>query len=313
MRNALAAIDSGDITVAPRHAGVVRTWRRVLAEHENEPAAPSWDDVRAYGAAGGYASLDGFFARCAQHLEALLTDEIGLQALLFDDDGADAVSSIYATNPASVLTNDAAAAAVAEMADPHKPLRVWEIGAGTGATTGPVLDALTHVPLDYWFTDVSTWFLDQARQTHAGRAGLRFGLFDINAPEQDAAPEADGPWDVILAGNVLHNALDPHATLTFLRRTISDRGRLVFIESGTEHHPLLISMRFLMSPPPDAPDRVFADDRGDSGRIFCTRPEWAALLEASHWSVRASIPDPDHRLAWLDQFTFIAEPSQGAS
>ena len=303
MRDALASIDAGDLTVASRHRGVERSWRRVLAEHDDVEPAPSWADVAQAGAEHGHAPLDRFFECCARHLGELIGDEIGVQALLFDDDGADAVASIYSTNPASVLTNDAAAEAVAELADPQRALRVWEIGAGTGATTGPVLDALTHVPLDYWFTDVSTWFLDRARQTYAGRSGLRFGLFDINDPG-----EAAGPWDVILAGNVLHNALDPRATLTFLRQNIGDCGRLIFIESGTEHHPLLISMRFLMSPPPDAADRAFADGRGDSGRIFCTRSEWEVLLGESGWRVRSCVPSADHHLAWLDQFTIIAEP-----
>ena len=40
-------------------------------------------------------------------------------------------------------------------APPTGPLRVLEIGAGTGGTTQAVLAALDPARTEYWFTDIS--------------------------------------------------------------------------------------------------------------------------------------------------------------
>lgn len=300
MARVLSRIDSGEIDVAPRHREIVRRWRAVLAEHGAGGA--DWDDVVAAGKGLGQEPLDRFFARCDEHLEELVSDDVRLQALLFDEGAEDAVSVLYSANPISELTNAAAGQAVRARAREVAPAaaRILEIGAGTGATTGPVLDAVTDLPLEYHFTDVSGWFLDRARTTFAGRSGMRFGLYDVN---RDAAPR--GPWDAVIAGNVLHNVLDPVAFLIGLRARMSPGGRLILVETGVEHHPLLISMRFMMSPPPEHADRAFADARSADGRIFLTRAEWEAAASSAGWAVRSHAPDAGHPLAWLGQFTLV--------
>ncbi|MDO4609788.1 class I SAM-dependent methyltransferase [Corynebacterium sp.] len=301
MARVLARIDAGAVDVAPRHRAIVRRWRTVLDEHGAAPGV-SWDDVVAVGEGLGQTPLDRFFARCDEHLEELVSDDVRLQALLFDEGSEDAVSVLYSANPISELTNAAAGEEVRAIAleTAPEPARILEIGAGTGATTGPVLDAVADQPLDYRFTDVSEWFLERARTTFAGRSGMSFGLYDLNAIDPPL-----GPWDGVVAGNVLHNVTDPVAFFRRLRPRMSERGRLVLVETGTEHHPLLISMRFMMSPPPEDPDRGFTDARSGDGRIFLTPAEWEAAASSAGWTVLSRVPDDAHPLAWLGQFTLV--------
>ena len=42
-------------------------------------------------------------------------------------------------------------------------LRVLEVGAGTGGTTGAVLAELPAERTEYWFTDLSNYFLHTAK------------------------------------------------------------------------------------------------------------------------------------------------------
>lgn len=306
MRRALAAVDAGRLQVAARHEDIVRRWRTVLDESPAVEPAVDWSEVHDAGAELGQAPLDRFFARCDEHLEELLADEVQLQALLFDEDAADVAAVLYSANPISELTNAAAGDAVAERVREcgGRLPRILEVGAGTGATTRPVFDALREQAIEYLFTDVGEWFLNQARIIFAGRSGLSFARYDVNTDEVPA-----GPWDAVVAGNVLHNLLDPDRFLDGLRRRMAPGGRLVLVETGIEHHPLLISVRFLMSPPATSPERIFADDRGSTGRIFLTRSEWIQRAESAGWRLARAHPDDCHPLSWLGQFTLILECS----
>nr|WP_277605816.1 class I SAM-dependent methyltransferase [Glycomyces sp. L485] len=225
---------------------------------------------------------------------------------MFEDD--DVTDEIYRSNEASRYTNAAAAAAVRAHLEPRTATAVWEIGGGTGATTEPVLDAVRDLDLRYHFTDVGRWFLDQALDRWAGRAGLTTGLADINDPDLAsnlALPPAGG-YDVALAANVLHNAADPARTLTAVARAVAEDGLLVMIETAREHLPLLVSMRFLMSPP--GPGARFTDHRAATGRIFLSLPEWKDALARSGWrlDLTAPGPDPSHPAARYDQHLLVA-------
>ena len=50
-----------------------------------------------------------------------------------------------------------------------RPVRILEIGGGTGATTVPILSALAGKAIEYVFTDVSPVFLFRARIKFSNR------------------------------------------------------------------------------------------------------------------------------------------------
>ncbi|MDR6174880.1 hypothetical protein QE364_001002 [Nocardioides zeae] len=286
-------VDRGWLGEAPEDDSRALRWLRPVPTGAEVEAA--WD--RAESAApriGEGRALTGFFRACARHWRALLADEVQVQALLFEDESV--TDEIYATNEASRYTNAAAARAALDLTtaaatDGRRPA-VWEIGGGTGATTEPVLDAVREVDLTYHFTDVGPWFLDEALVRWGGRAGLSVGVADINDPGMAAAlPRPPRGYDVVLAGNVLHNAVDPVATLTAVRALTAVDGTLLMIETVREHAPLLLSMRFLMSPAPGRPGPQ--DDRARTGRIFLDLPAWETALVTTGWRLEATIPMPD--------------------
>lgn len=108
-------------------------------------------------------------------------------------------------------------------------VRVVEIGAGTGGTTGFVLPCLPEGRTDYAFTDVSPVFLAEAARRHARHGFVRHALLDI---ERDPAGQGfqAGGYDIAIAANVLHATADLGASLAHARRLLADGGLLVLLE-----------------------------------------------------------------------------------
>ena len=311
--------------VAPRHRWILRRWLAVLTETGLlSTDGHRYHDLRAPGRAAlaaataavdrarrglGYpAELTRFFQIAVQYLPALLRDEITLQALLFADGETDTAEGAYRDNAVNRYVNAAAAEVVtwaAEGRHPDRPLRVLEVGAGVGGTTVDVLEALGPVPLDYLFTDVSTFFLTDARRRFADRPGLRYGLFDINtdATAQGVEP---GTVDVVLSANVLHNAHDIGATLRGFGRLLAPGGLLVFVETTREIHQILTSMQFLMSARPGGDRPGARDRRAGTDRIFLDESQWREELLDAGFGDPLCVPGPDHPLRRVGVQLFAA-------
>lgn len=306
--------------VAARHRPVVRCWVRTLTRAgwldpsgwsrpvpTDEEVVRAWDTARAVVPVRGQGrALTDFFAGCAEHWADLLADRVQVQQLLFDDPLV--AEEIYQTNPASRWTNAVAAAAVAGhcrgLGDQGRLPRVLEVGAGTGATTDVVLDALRDLDVDYHFTDVGEWFGVQALDRYAGRAGFTGGVLDLEELDPDAPP--GDQVDVVLAGNVLHNATRPGRTLRALAALTRPGGLLVLVETGTEHLPLLVSMRLLMSPVEGRGGPQ--DERAAEDRIFLGLERWSELVATSGWGPPVAVPGhgTGHWLERYDQHTLVA-------
>lgn len=303
------------LAIAPRHRWIMRRWLAVLVDAGMlSTDGYRYGDLRAPGRAALTAAVDGidrarrglhyppeltrFFETAMQYLPALLRDEISLQALLFADGETGTAEGAYRDNAVNGYVNAAAAEAVrwaAQWRPVDRPLRILEVGAGVGGTTVEVLDAVGDTPLDYLFTDVSAFFLTDARQRFADRSGLRYGRFDINA-DALAQGVGEGTLDVVLAANVLHNAVDIAATLRGLRRLLQPGGVLLFVETTREMHQILTSMQFLMSARPGGEQAGDRDRRGGTDQIFLDETQWRTELDEAGFSCVVCVPDPDHPL-----------------
>ncbi|TDC24419.1 hypothetical protein E1265_09710 [Streptomyces sp. 8K308] len=115
-----------------------------------------------------------------------------------------------------------------------------------------------------------------------------------------------GAADVVVAANVLHNALHIDATLIRLRRLLAPGGLLVVIEPCREHYQAMTSMQFLMSPRDGAPRPGTSDIRAGTDQIFLTDTEWSAVLAEAGYRPLSDLPAPDHPLAPLGQRLFVA-------
>jgi pyochelin synthetase len=251
-----------------------------------------------------------------RRLPELLRGELDQVRLLFPDGKLESARALYADNVIMRYLNRATAALAGTLAAgtaPGRPLRVLEVGAGVGATTDQmvaVLPAAAGAPgmePDYLFTDVSHFFLNEARARYAAHPWLRHGLFDFNTDyrAQGLRPQS---FDVIMIANALHNARDIDTVLGRLRELIAPGGWLVLTELTVDRPDLMTWMEFLIQLDGAAPDVEgdFADRRRGRDRTFFDVDEWHALLTGAGAQAVVVLPEEDGELASFGQHLIAA-------
>lgn len=106
-------------------------------------------------------------------------------------------------------------------------LNIFEVGAGTGATTSVVLREIGDDYTSYTFTDISSGFFMAAEERFAKGAGrMVFKTFNMEK-EPSNQGFVEGLYDVVVAVNVLHVSGDMEASLSNVRRLLKPGGFLV--------------------------------------------------------------------------------------
>lgn len=137
--------------------------------------------------------------------------------------------------------NEALARYVAVLGELNPDLRIIEVGAGTGAATIPVLQALSREEpgeednfSTYTYTDISSGFFDAARKKLTRWPQLTYTKLDIT---QDPAEQGIdvGTYDVVIASNVLHATPDIEETLRNIGSLLKPgSGKLAIVEAMPE-------------------------------------------------------------------------------
>ncbi|MEN1793236.1 class I SAM-dependent methyltransferase, partial [Pseudomonas aeruginosa] len=97
------------------------------------------------------------------------------------------------------------------------PLRILEVGGGTGGTTAWLLPELNGVPaLEYHFTDISALFTRRAQQKFADYDFVKYSELDLEKEAQSQGFQAQS-YDLIVAANVIHATRHIGRTLDNLR------------------------------------------------------------------------------------------------
>ncbi|WP_309842929.1 MULTISPECIES: polyketide synthase [unclassified Caballeronia] len=190
------------------------------------------DDVRPF--------VD-YVRACAFSQVGLLKGLTNPLDLLFPDGQTSVADSLYQLNPVSRMQNRIAAEVLGALVARHTasrrtPMRILELGAGTGGTTAALLKALPQSGVVYRFTDVSHFFTDRARAHFAAVPFIEYGLFDLDKGFAEQGYQA-ASFDLILAANAVHAAKYIDRTLLDLRRLLAPGGVTMLIE-GTVNTPI---------------------------------------------------------------------------
>ena len=212
----------GTAVAAARHP-LVRTLARHLAATRSGPPAEI---------PPGVAPVAELVERCGAALAGVLRGEVDPLPLLFPGGEAGTTRAIYRDTPFGRAFNAALGVAVEVLAASARhpdPLRVLEVGAGSGATTEVLLDALGGVPHELLVSDRSPALVGGLVERLAGRTPLEGRVIDIEQPlgGQGIAPASR---DLVVAANVVHATADLHTTLGHLAATLRPGGALVLLE-----------------------------------------------------------------------------------
>ncbi|MER6036912.1 SDR family NAD(P)-dependent oxidoreductase [Streptomyces sp. NPDC001835] len=185
---------------------------------------------------------------CLTALPDVLAGRRPAMEVLFPDGSAERVAAVYRGDPVTDRCNAEVARLVLEQvgarraADPAAPVRILEIGAGTGGTTAAVLAALAPYgdSVEYVFTDVSPAFVRKARN----RFGAQYPFTRFEALDIEADPAGrgltSGAHDVVLATNVLHATRRLSDTLGRAKRLLRRGGALLLVEGTRARHQLAL-------------------------------------------------------------------------
>ena len=175
-------------------------------------------------------SAAGLLTRCGERLAEVLSQREDPVGLLFPDGQLALAQGVYEETPAARGFARLIAAALGQLAASGRgPLRVIEVGAGTGATTAALLAVLPS-EATYQFTDLSAGFLNLAEARFAGDGRLDYRVLDI---ERSPAAQGftEGRYDVVVATNVLHATRTLDETLSHVRELLAPGGWLLLTET----------------------------------------------------------------------------------
>ncbi|MGH7621923.1 MAG: methyltransferase, partial [Gemmatimonadaceae bacterium] len=176
---------------------------------------------------GGAPELE-MTARAGESLAAALRGDADPHELLFPGGSTENAERLYRdAAPARVMNGllTTAVTAAVNAASPERPLRILEVGGGTGGTTAHLAPQLPADRVTYTFTDVGPLFVARARERLAGHTFMRFGVLDLER-EPEAQGFAAGAFDLVIATNVIHATSALRATLRRLRRLLAPNGVL---------------------------------------------------------------------------------------
>ncbi|TMM37903.1 MAG: SDR family NAD(P)-dependent oxidoreductase, partial [Actinobacteria bacterium] len=175
--------------------------------------------------------------RCIDALPDVLDGSRGATGVLFPGGSTDLIERVYSGQSSADHYHRMMADQVrTALPDMHRatgrPVRIVEVGAGTGASSAFVLAACADsgVPVEYRYTDISSAFLRRGEDAFAARFPfLRCELLDIERDPVDQGFAEHG-YDVVLATNVLHATARVPRTLANARRLLRPGGLLLVNE-----------------------------------------------------------------------------------
>ncbi|KAI1085457.1 hypothetical protein F5B20DRAFT_587488 [Whalleya microplaca] len=161
----------------------------------------------------------------------------GIKLIFGTPEGRELVSGLYAEWPLNRLfykqMEDFLARLVSKLDMSEGPLKILEMGAGTGGTTKwlvPLLASL-NVPVEYTFTDLAPSFVAAARKKFKPYPFMKFRAHDI---EKAPADDLIGTQHIVVASNAVHATHSLRESGMNIRKALRPDGFLMMLEmTGT--------------------------------------------------------------------------------
>ncbi|WP_439596797.1 SDR family NAD(P)-dependent oxidoreductase [Falsiroseomonas sp.] len=240
---------AAQLGVVPRHArlfaalleilereGALRREGDALIGQPREPGDLATEIRNFVAAHPPFAAHAALLETCLGALTQVLRGERLATEVMFPGSSLDLVQGIYRGNRLGDFCNRLVAAAVAGAVRKPGPVRVLEVGAGTGGTSRSVLAQLdARGDVDYVYTDISLAFAQFGRREFgATRPWLSGRMLDVTRDPATQGQQAES-CDVVLGANVVHATPDLVRSLSHIRWLLKPGGVLVLYEMTAIH------------------------------------------------------------------------------
>ena len=248
----LGSLDAGQpvpkILHSPTHEKVVRQYYCILSE-ANIITNPTKDARRTMIAVPKVSAGDlhtqiiqKFPQHTAEHsllhitgskLAKCLTEEGDPIALLFGNAPARALmTDVYTNAPmfkSGTIVLGQYLSKLFETIDRNRELRILEVGAGTGGTTGYLVDMLARRgrKFQYTFTDLSVSLVTAVKKKFARYEFMKFITLDI---EQEPTSRRLGRYDIIISTNCIHATKNLVTSTSNIKSMLNPNGVLCLVE-----------------------------------------------------------------------------------
>jgi acyl transferase domain-containing protein/NADPH:quinone reductase-like Zn-dependent oxidoreductase/acyl carrier protein/SAM-dependent methyltransferase len=287
--------DLEDGSTAPRHERLARRLRNILADPPQTAAQPF--DVPKEAKV-----IFDLLDRCGTRLTDLLQDRCDPLEILFPGGDVGQMKELYSSSPFAAGLNALIAVAVERAISDlvsSRPLRIIELGGGTGGTTSSIVPLLASKNCRYTFTDVSSHFFAAARKDFAAYPFVDYRTFDIER-DLESQQFAAQSFDLLVAVNVLHVASDLRAALRRARSLVRSGGVLI-IGEVTAAHPWLDVVAGVL---PGWWN--FADFDLRPSYPLLTQSQWRDVLREEGFSTAFLIPAPEREGLASEQAVIVA-------
>ncbi|MFH8342656.1 SDR family NAD(P)-dependent oxidoreductase [Streptomyces sp. AM6-12] len=200
----------------------------------NIPAAPRPEELfsRLLGDFPGESVTILTYGVCGGRLADVLTGDVDPLELLFSDSD-NLVQRFYEASTFFAPHTRALVGWIRNVVDgwpADRPLRILEVGAGTGATTAALLPHLPPERVHYTFTDVSPAFFPAAEERFCHYDFLVHQVLDAGS-DPVAQGFEPGAYDLVIAANILHATSDISRALRGMATLLADGGHLIALET----------------------------------------------------------------------------------
>lgn len=180
--------------------------------------------IRDYPEIKGHVQL---LDKCLASYPDILSGQKDPLEVMFPSGSFELVAPVYNSNPIADYFNKM----VAQIADNYicqaggRPIKIIEIGSGTGSTTKFVVPKIAGHVQKYVFSDLSFAFLNKARTQYSQYDFMDYQIFDISNP-----PKMDETFDIVVATNVIHATADLDRTVSNVRNLLNEGGIFILNE-----------------------------------------------------------------------------------
>ncbi len=234
-----------DLGVLPRYRSLLARWlrrledagilrdtegryERVQDERIPDPDAVWAEAEAAMGQDGAF--LVEYLRRCARALPDVLCGTSDPLETLFPGGSTETADLLYRDWAVVRYYNHVLRAVFTGLLESAgRPVRVLEVGAGTGGTTAALLPEADGRMAQYAFTDISPAFLEPAEQRFGRYPFMTFATLDLNADPSSQGFEKE-TFDVVIASNVLHATRSLPRALEAARSLLAPGGVLLAFE-----------------------------------------------------------------------------------
>jgi yersiniabactin nonribosomal peptide synthetase len=243
-----------------------------------------------------------FLTLCNKHISEILKADVSPLTILFPDGKWNRADNIYKDNPVAEYNNNLVSRLIEtyiEKCQNNETLRILEVGAGTGGTTAAVLKKISGKNVEYTYTDLTTFFTNQAKKRFESYDFVNYELYNIDEYPQLQGFDPD-KYDIIIGANVLHDAKFIGTTLKNLRTLLKNDGLLAILEVTTNklYHKVSIGLIDGFS--------GYNDERLEKNEPLLSVDEWKKALVHSGYAMPAAFPSADSQAEKFEQHVIIA-------